>query len=66
MFMQMALTFYNFDKTPLIYSVSYFNLGVCELCLEGGLSSPNPPVATVLHNVHVSCDASKVVSSIFR
>jgi len=32
-------------KTLLIYSVPYFNLGGLELCL-GGLSPPNPPVAT--------------------
>jgi len=30
----------NLTKIPLIYSVSYFNLG--------GLSPPNPPVATGL------------------
>jgi len=32
----------NLNKIPLIYSVSYFNLGGLELCL-GGLSLPNPP-----------------------
>jgi len=35
----------NMTKLPLIYSVSYFNLGGLELCL-GGLSPPNSPVAT--------------------
>jgi len=34
-------------KIPLIYSVLDFNLGGLELCL-GGLSPPNPPVATGL------------------
>jgi len=37
-------------KTPLIYSVSYLNLGVFELCF-GGLSPPKPPVATGLNIV---------------
>jgi len=32
----------NFTKTPLIYSVSYFNLGGLG-ALFGGLSPPNPP-----------------------
>jgi len=37
-----------FDKTSLIYSVSYFNLGGLELCLEG-LSSTKSPVAMGLN-----------------
>jgi len=36
-----GLTF-KFEKTPLTYSVSYFNLGGLELCL-GGISPPKPP-----------------------
>ena len=32
----------NLTKIPLVYSASYFNLGVLELCL-GGLSPPKPP-----------------------
>jgi len=37
-------------KSPLIYSVSYFNFGVLELCF-GGLSPPKAPVATGLNIV---------------
>ena len=39
--MQGGLTL-KFIKNPLIYNVSYFNLGDLELSL-GGLSPPNPP-----------------------
>jgi len=34
-FVQGCLTFQNLTKTPLIYSATYFNLGVLELCCEG-------------------------------
>ena len=37
----------NFIKSPLIYSVSYLDLGVLVLCL-GVLSPPKPPMATGL------------------
>jgi len=40
-FVQEGLTS-KVDKIPLIYSVSYFNLGGFELCL-GELSEPKPP-----------------------
>jgi len=44
--MQGGLTL-KFNKNPLIYNVSYFNLGDLELRL-GGLSPPKPHVATGL------------------
>jgi len=44
----------NLTKIPLTHRVSYFNLGVLELCL-GGLS---PPMATVL----VRCQAKFLTS----
>jgi len=47
-----GLTFQKLTKTPLIYSVSSFNLGSLELCL-GGLSPPKPPVATWLVRLHL-------------
>jgi len=37
-------------KTPLIYSVSYFNSGFLELCF-GGVIHQSPPVATELNTV---------------
>jgi len=40
-------------KTLLIYSVSRFNLGGLEVCL-GGISPPNPPVATGLVSFHTA------------
>ena len=44
-FVHGGLTF-NFDKIPLIYAVSYFNLRGLELSLGGKISPPNPPGAT--------------------
>ena len=37
----------NLIKTPMIYSVSYFDLGGLSTLYEG-ISPPNPPVATRL------------------
>jgi len=34
-------------KTPLIYSISYFNLGGWEFCF-GGITAPKPPMVTRL------------------
>jgi len=34
-FLKVGLTFCKLTKTPLIYSVSYFNLGVLGLCFGG-------------------------------
>ena len=48
--MQGCLTFQKLTKNLLIYSVSYFNLGVLGLCF-GGLSPPKPPVTTGLNIV---------------
>ena len=46
----------NIDKTPLIYSVSYFNLGGDLVHCLGGLAHRNPPVATGLsHTLTSQC-----------
>jgi len=42
-----GLDILKIDKTPLIYTVSYFSLGGLEHCL-GGMSPPNSPVVTAL------------------
>jgi len=49
-FVQGCLAFEKLTKTPLIYSISYFNSGVLEVCFAG-LSPPKPPVATGLNIV---------------
>jgi len=53
MFVPGGLDIENLIKSPLIYSDSYFDLGVLGT-LFGGLSSPKSPVATGLSlGVHV-------------
>jgi len=42
------LTFAKLTKTPLIYNVSYFNLGYMERCLGGAKPTTDHPVATGL------------------
>jgi len=45
----------NLIKIPLIYIVSYFNLGDLELCL-GGISPPKPPAP-------IATDFSELISN---
>jgi len=41
-FKQRGLTFKNLTKTPLIYTVSYYNLGMLQLILGGQDIKPAP------------------------
>jgi len=51
MFVLEGLDIQKIDKFPLMYCVSYFNLGALELC-SVGLSPPKPSVAMGLSNRH--------------
>jgi len=61
----------KFVKSPLIYSVSYFNLGTLGLCLEGethqstpmatGLNPPELPISDEVRNdAHIATTGVKL------
>ena len=58
------MTFENYTKTLLIYTVSYFNLGMLQLIL--GDKTPNPPgvAGLLMLQKHVFMNISENISTL--